>query len=125
AAGHGEWPPPAPGCAEDRAARRCLTVRTGARPRAAPSPGPAREVEPGGHAGRCPGQVMRGRRAGADQRAASHPPPSHRAAAAHRAGSTPTADPPAQGDTWVVRTTAGSGPVVVGTAVRQPVRAFA
>jgi len=29
---------PHAGCAEDRAARRCLTVRTGARPRAAPSP---------------------------------------------------------------------------------------
>jgi hypothetical protein len=74
--------------------------------------------------------VIPGRRAGADQRAGRHARASHVSAAAHRAfiiiiTTTTTADHPAQGDAWVVRTTARSGNVVAGAAVRQPVRAFA
>jgi hypothetical protein len=47
---------------------------------------------------------------------------SHVSAAAHGAGIiiiTTTADHPAQGDAWVVRTPARSGNVVVGAAIRQ------
>src|SRR5215475_13352301 len=105
---------PHAGCAEDRAARRCLTAGTGASPRAAPSPALPGKWSLAAMLDDARGQVIPGRRAGADQRAGRHARASHLSAAAHRARIITTADHPAQGDTWVVRTTARSGNVVVG-----------